>query len=165
MNDLAFMAAAFLLPLVVAFGLFYFIPAGNAKNTADFHGKIRGLKIKASGAIGGYLIVLVFAIEFANSILKSREAEDSAQLKAKQSENEDLRKANDKLRVETETWKIYGWISLGDQMADPQKCSLVVVPPKQTIYPDGHFTIEMRIPPSQAGPRDIPEIVIGHEHH
>lgn len=163
MNDLSYMGITFLLPFVVVFALFYFIPAGKSGSSADVKGTLYGLKIRAGGAFGLYLIILLIAIAFTNARLKEKEQANAAALQSKQTENAALQAANNQLRVAKETWRIRGQVVLAGSA--PQAYQVDVIPPKPNLDLHGKFDFDLRIPPKtdQAGPLHIPEIVISRD--
>lgn len=161
--DLIYMAVTFLLPLVVALAIFYVIPARKGGSSAGVEGTLYGLKIKAGGALAGYVIVLLFAIPFTNARMKAKEDAAAALLKSKQSENVELQAANTMLRVQKETWRIKGQVVLAGSA--PQAYKVEVIPPRPNLDSRGIFEFDLRIPPKTdyAGPQYIPEIVISRD--
>ena len=163
MNDLSYMVLTFLLPFVVVLGLFYFMPAGKGGGSADVKGTLYGLKIRAGGAFGLYLIVLLIAIGVNNARLKAKERDNAAALQSKQTENAALQAANNQLRVQKETWRIKGQVVLAGSA--PQAYKVEVIPPRPNLDSRGIFEFDLRIPPKTdyAGPQYIPEIVISRD--
>jgi len=71
-DDLLYMAAVILMPIVPAFLLFRLIPGSKA----GARGPFKGLKLKLSGAFAGYFLVMLVAFELVRRVLEPSQVQN-----------------------------------------------------------------------------------------
>jgi hypothetical protein len=71
-DDLLYMAAVILMPIIPAFLLFRLIPG----NQADVQGPFKGFNLKLGGAFAGYFVVMLVAYAFWNDVLQPSQVQN-----------------------------------------------------------------------------------------
>lgn len=123
-----FFVIVVLLPLVPAFILYRLLPS-----QADVEGPWQGLKIKLTGAFGGYFL-LVVTLLFTSATLPTYDV-----------------------------WTVQGRLLLSDQPAgvfDENTVRFTVKPPGLTVQPDGAFRLTLFRVPAPSGHPELPTVIV-----
>ncbi len=135
-NDIIYIAAGILLPIIPAYLLYRLLPA-----RASVGGPFKGLNIQLSGAFAGYflLVLVVFGFIYSRPILK----------------------VNPPDPYRYEVYRVSGRVST-DNPKDIQALTLSLAPPERTVKPNGGFEFEIPVKPGQAGEATFPSLIVEH---
>src|ERR1041385_959358 len=131
LEALTYVAIIVLLPLLPAFLLYKFLPAGQTDVSGPFH----GLDIKLSGAFAGYFLVVLLSTSFTVFLIKRQPTPTPPAPPPV---------------YEYSVYTVNGKVDLHSR--DPKtgdlnykQFSLSLEPPERTIKPDGSFSFEIPV--------------------
>jgi hypothetical protein len=140
LTDLSYVLVVVLVPVIPAFLLYKFLPAGRT----NVGGPFRGLDIKLSGAFAGYFLVVLITSSLVVFLIQKKPPPSPYQY---------------------EVYTVRGRIDLqktGDQSPqfDFKQLSFAFEPSQQQVFSDGSFTLEIPVKPNQIGQLDFPTLTI-----
>jgi hypothetical protein len=127
-----FLVVAILLPLIPAYLLYRLLPS-----QADIEGPWQGLKIKVSGAFGGYFLLVITIFGYSS------------------------------LMPSYDVWTVRGNMSFedGPRMVDERTVHFTVRPPDISLHPDGDFRLTLFTVPDPSGRPQLPTLIIEHPNY
>ena len=137
LNDIAYIAAAMLIPLVPAYVLYKALPA-----KASVGGPFQGLNIQLSGAFAGYFLLVLIVFAFLYTRPKVVPPPPSAVYKY-------------------DVYRVEGKIHIAKQK-ELQEIRLSLMPPEHAVKPNGVFEFEIPVRPGQVGEATFPSLIIEH---
>lgn len=143
-ENITYITAVVLIPLVPAFVLYRFLPQGRT----NVKGPFRGLDIKLSGAFAGYFLVVLIVASFVVFLIRRKPPPPPP-------------------AYQYEVYTVTGAIDLqsGEQSApklDPNQFTLSLLPPERTVRPDGSFSFEIPVRRGQAGQAEFPDLILSY---
>jgi hypothetical protein len=136
LNDLTYIAAGILIPIIPAYLLYRLLPA-----RASVGGPFKGLNIQLSGAFAGYflLVLVVFGFVYTRPTPKVNPADV----------------------YKYEVYRVSGRVNTG-KTKDSQLLTLSLAPPERTVKPNGSFEFEIPVKPGQSGEATFPSLIVEH---
>jgi hypothetical protein len=138
LTDLSYVLVVVLVPVIPAFLLYKFLPAG--KTTVG--GPFRGLDIKLSGAFAGYFLVVLITSSLVVFLIQKKPPPAPYQY---------------------EVYTVRGRIDLqkaGDRPFDFKNLNFTFEPSQQQVFSDGSFILDIPVKPNQTGQLDFPTLTI-----
>jgi hypothetical protein len=127
-----FLLIAILLPLIPAYLLYRLLPS-----QADLEGPWQGLKIKVSGAFGGYFLLVITIFGY-SSMMPSYDV-----------------------------WTVRGQMGFADgpRVFDEHTLRFTLRPPEVSVHPDGDFRLTLFSVPDPSGRAQLPTLIIEHPNY
>lgn len=135
-ENIIYIAAAVLLPLIPAYILYKTLPA-----RTSVEGPFKGLNIKLSGAFGGYFLLVLVVFGFIFSSPRKPVVQE--------------------VFKPYEIYKVEGLIDIPDKK-QLGELSLSVQPSGLSMLPNGRFIFEIPVRQGQTGKEEFPSLVIDH---
>ncbi len=150
LSDLTYIAVVVLVPLIPAFLLYKFLPAGRT----EVGGPFKGLDIKLSGAFAGYFLVVLIVTSLLVFLIKTKPVPPCPVCPTPSV-------------TQYEVYTVTGKVDLeGDSKSpkiDSSQLTFSILPPERTVKPDGSFSLQIPVRPGQSGEPEFPDLIIGHE--
>jgi len=153
LDNIAYIAAAILFPVLPAYVLYKALPA-----RTSVKGPFKGLNIQLSGAFGGYFLLVLAVLSFVQLVLIPRRSAAvlSAEIENLQNQIKNLQTT---LNSNYEVYRVEGQVETTGMSVKPR---IAIVPPKETLD-NGTFN-ELLVPVSrgQHGELVFPRLQVTH---
>jgi len=150
LSDLTYIAVVVLVPLIPAFLLYKFLPAGRT----EVGGPFKGLDIKLSGAFAGYFLVVLIVTSLLVFLIKTKPVPPCPVCPTPPV-------------TQYEVYTVTGKVDLQGDPPSPKiyykQLTFSVEPDERTVKPDGSFSLEITVKPGQNGEPKFPDLIVGHQ--
>jgi hypothetical protein len=144
-EELTYIAAIALIPLVPAFLLYRLLPPGQTNVSGPF----RGLNINLTGSFAGYFLVLLIITSFVVFLIRRQPVPQVPPA------------------YQYEVYTVTGTIDLktGDTspVLDHKQFTLSLAPPERAVGPDGSFSFDIPVRPDQTGQPAFPDLIVTYQ--
>jgi hypothetical protein len=143
-NDLTYIAAVVLIPLIPAFLLYKFLRSGRT----SVGGPFRGLDIKLSGAFAGYFLMVLVVSSFVVFLIRQKPIPIPP-------------------AYQYEVYTVQGQVELqpadtSAERLDYRNVTLSLQPPPSAVKTDGSFSFEIPVKRGQIGEPEFPDLLLGY---
>lgn len=140
-NDLTYIAAVVLIPLIPAFLLYKYLRSGRT----SVGGPFKGLDIKLSGAFAGYFLMVLVVSSFVIFLIRQKPIPPAYQY---------------------EVYTVQGQVDLqatdSSEKLDYSRFMLSLQPPPSAVKTDGTFSFEIPVKRGQVGEPEFPDLLVGY---
>lgn len=148
-GDLTYIAAVVLVPLIPAFILYKFLPAGRT----EVDGPFKGLDIKLSGAFAGYFLVVLIVTSLLVFLIKTKPVAICPPCPAPPVTQYEVYTVTGEVDLEGEP---------NSHKIDTNQLTFSLQPSERTLNPDGSFSFDIPVKPGQVGEPQFPALIVGH---
>ena len=149
LSDLTYIAVVVLVPLIPAFLLYKFLPAGRT----EVGGPFKGLDIKLSGAFAGYFLVVLIVTSLLVFLIKTKPVAPCPACPKPPATQYEVYTVTGKVDLEGQP---------NSQKIDYNQLTFSLQPSERTLNPDGSFSFEIPVKPGQNGKPEFPYLNVGH---